>query len=238
MALEILVPIGILLASWLIDYLNDYFSLRQSFGKKRNYDINYEFSLNENDKSIIENNAAILQEFFPDGIPEKIRDLDVDERMNLFKELSERLALSYGLGTDILESIQIIEPEDESKALICGVYNRNSRTITLNKAFLCYDLQNTNASDMETLDRILIDCVDTLIHELRHAFQFKACIMLEKGGDCSTYDLNNRVYEWHENFLDYISAGESVEGYWKQPVENDARNFASYVLHEYMRGVA
>ena len=172
MALDFLILVGLgLLASWLVGCLDDYFSSRQTFRNKRNYDMNYQFSLNEADERMIKNSSEILQEMFPEGIPETMRNLDVDERIKLFKDLSERLALCYGLGTDILESIQISEPENESMAVVCGMYNRSSHTITLNKAFLCYDLQNTKITDKETLDNILIDCVDTLIHEMRHAYQ-------------------------------------------------------------------
>lgn len=239
MAIEILVAIALVaLAASVIEWLDDYFTTRKSIcGGKHRYDLNYEFSTNEKDKQIIENNIEILQRYFPQGIPETLRQLDVEARIEVFKELTEVLSLSFELGIDTLERVEIVDGINEDNLLVFGSYNSSKRYITINKNLICYDLLGSKA-DNEVIDEVLTHCVETLIHELRHAYQYQACLRYDNGEDISLYDINNRVHEWYENYLDYIEASESFELYCKQPIECDSKKFAAGVIGGYMRRVA
>lgn len=71
----------------------------------------------------------------------------------------------------------------------------------------------------------LKDGVDTIMHELRHAFQHQAV------NDPEKYGIPKAIAElWQDNFDNYISPAWDLEGYYNQPVEVDARDFAETIV--------
>ncbi|MBR3932293.1 MAG: hypothetical protein IKJ68_00080 [Clostridia bacterium] len=233
------VMIGSLILIKAIEWLCDYFSARAQFREEdTRYNTNYEFSLNEKDKQMMDIEADVLKELFPDGIAETLKTLNEEERIKLFEELTQKLALAYGLGSDAVEKIEFIEDLKSGNSPLCGSYNYGTRTIMLNRTYICFDLHNNRTLDQKIIDDVLVDCVDTVIHELRHAYQWQACSLFANNEDYSVHDKDNRVVDWATNFVNYVQCNENLEAYNKQPVECDARNFASAVIGEYMRRIA
>jgi hypothetical protein len=67
--------------------------------------------------------------------------------------------------------------------------------------------------------------IDTMTHEMRHQFQD------EVTENPSLFDIPPQVVQqWRENDVNYISGDDDFEGYYKQPLEVDARSFAERVM--------
>lgn len=78
-----------------------------------------------------------------------------------------------------------------------------------------------DSPDIAKLGRVL----DTIIHEARHQFQHEAIENPERFGiSQQTADI------WRNNYTNYISPEDDLEGYFKQPIEQDARGFAEDVM--------
>jgi len=70
-----------------------------------------------------------------------------------------------------------------------------------------------------------LDALDTIVHELRHAFQKRAC------NYPAVYGISiAQASIWADNFRFYISPDMDYNAYYNQPVEYDARTFAQAVL--------
>lgn len=139
---------------------------------------------------------ALLQNFRP----EKWDVLNDSERANLTNELSR--AIGEALGLDNTPTINISEGDDAY-----GYYDPKNNSITLNNMLL---------SDP-------IELVDTIVHELRHAYQYMRADILDTREDA--------LYK--VNFENYITPIPLPEGgwlyfmdYYNQYVEVDARAFA------------
>ena len=96
----------------------------------------------------------------------------------------------------------------------CGFYNSRDNTLNLNVADLL----------SKTPERIQ-EFFDTIIHELRHAVQWKA---IREAGYWNVEEERSKA--WAKNFANYISASVDPRGYANQLVEVDARTFASGCL--------
>ena len=149
-----------------------------------------------------------LDKLAPGGLVAYMQKMTADERMLFIeKNLLPLIASKMNVTYDKLEWF-----EDDR---LCGFYNHNNKVIALNMAYL--------AKDSEKLLTIL---VNTIIHECKHARQWAAV----EGADFGYSQ--RQIAEWKRNFDDYISPRESDEGYFKQPVEFDARGFADSVIDE------
>ena len=68
--------------------------------------------------------------------------------------------------------------------------------------------------------------LDTITHEARHQLQYEAVVNPER----FPYVSHETIEAWRNNRNNYISMNDSPEGYFKQPIEVDARKFAEDVL--------
>lgn len=130
----------------------------------------------------------------------KWQDLDDDERTKIIKDYANEIGESLGL-----DSIPDIEISDEGDGQ--GSYNYETNTITINRK----DIDNPN------------EIVDTIPHELRHAYQHMRSEILDTHEDA--------LYK--VNFDNYITPKQLMDGSWlfftdyyDQYVEVDARAFA------------
>ena len=72
---------------------------------------------------------------------------------------------------------------------------------------------------------MLGDIIDTVTHEVHHQFQQEVVMHPER------FDVSaETVTIWRENLNNYIDWRYDPEGYWNQPVERDAREFAENVM--------
>lgn len=158
------------------------------------------------DQEMQEETKHILKEVFGENIAESIQSLDAAQRIVKAEEFIEKLKDAYGLDVEV-------EFYGENRSH-CGFYNSKLNTLNLNVA----DLLSKN-----------MDCsyefINTIIHELRHAVQWKA---IQEDGFWNT-DKATRI-NWMNNFANYIQYGIDPKGYAQQPVEVDAVTFVDGCL--------
>ena len=101
-----------------------------------------------------------------------------------------------------------------SDGIVLGLYDPRSGRIYINASQ--FDSESMYRKDSSTI-------VTTCLHEGRHAYQHQVV-----NGIVQHDDLSEAV-AWRENLKDgnYISFEENPRGYYEQPVEVDAREFAA-----------
>lgn len=149
-----------------------------------------------------------LDKLAPGGLIAYMQKMTPEERVRFIeKNILPLIASKMSVTYDKLEWF-----EDDR---LCGFYSHDSKVIALNIAF--------TATDSEKLLTVLIN---TIIHECKHARQWVAVEGANFGYS------QQQIDKWKRNFDDYISSRESDEGYFKQPVEVDARGFADSIIDE------
>lgn len=147
----------------------------------------------------IDSNLSGLLESFS---PEVWRDLDEDDRYSFAKEFADALGEKMGLT----DSPEIVLADRENGTY--GGYIPSKNCIEINRMYL---------DDPKEL-------IDTIAHEMRHAYQHYRADVLETREDAL----------FRVNFDNYITPLELPGGgylmfydYWNQYVEVDARAFAN-----------
>lgn len=80
--------------------------------------------------------------------------------------------------------------------------------------------------------------LQTLIHETRHQIQAKMVDLYRSKGENATFPEGislSRVKEWDQNFKNYITPENDYEGYRKQVIEVDSREFAQNYSNELVK---
>lgn len=128
--------------------------------------------------------------------------LDTDGRHKLIEKLAE--CIGESLGLEVIPEIELVDLDDGCS----GYYSESGNYIGIN--LNCWD-------DYK-------DIVDTIAHEIRHAYQRFRADKLENGQD--------EIYKF--NFDHYIAAECDAEGkyvnfkeYYEQYIEVEARAFAN-----------
>lgn len=235
------VAVIVMLAATVLEWLSEYFgeiwriimNLFPDGKRKRFIDKTVEF--NETDNRIIENGADIIGSLFEDGIAETLKRLDAQERIECIMNFADSMAFCYGFGEDEM-SVAFFNGDEEETKGYAGYYSEADNCIYLNKSRICAGLRGQYQPENEMqLDWMLTDCIDTVIHEMRHAYQRKAIRLIDNGEDFSAFDIGGRVEVWRENMLhgNYIRPEDDHEGYRKQFVERDASTFAASMLERY-----
>lgn len=169
----------------------------------------------ESDQELIKKSREIIETQFPEGIENTMLTLGIDARIEKIKQLTLDIAETYNIDVSSLVFLnceQLIERGQGANT--AGYFDLENKTIGLNiDILMCND------------GRLLRDIVDTIIHECRHAFQYKA---IEFPEECGVDP--NTALEWLNNFTHYISPQINFRRYYYQPVEYDARNFAAVTL--------
>lgn len=141
-------------------------------------------------------------------------ELSLDERQTVLQDLEYRIA-----------EIEHREPCPlnfrDMETGRHGFYSPSAKDITLN----INEVMSDNFHDYK-------ETLDTLIHEGRHAYQDYNVDVREVHSDETT------TGEWAENLDNYISYEWDPQGYFSQPVEVDAREFAENVLTTYLENAA
>lgn len=108
-----------------------------------------------------------------------------------------------------------------SDGIVLGSYNPRSGRIYINVSQ--FDPESMYGKDSSAL-------VTTCLHEGRHAYQHQVA------NGIVHHDNPNEAVAWRENLKDgnYISFEENPRGYYEQPVEVDAREFAASRYKEMM----
>ena len=162
--------------------------------------------MSETDQKMQTETVEIVHEVFGEDINESIQELSASERLEKVELLTEQLKEAYDVDVNV-------EFFGENRNY-CGYYNYKDNTLSLNVA----DLLSKNIENV-------YEFINTVIHELRHAVQWKAI----QEEDFWEID-DQRKISWINNFADYITAQIDPKGYALQPVEVDARTFAAGCL--------
>ena len=176
------------------------------------YPVNKGTVYSEEEERLILETSQALQTIFLANPGTSLLEEDFESRCEAIEDLSERLIEIYDM-----ENVNIIVTDDpeifsDESGLHFGttVY---PGTIYINANILRLD-------DPVMLEHI----VSTVIHELRHVMQYQ--IMTLK----KTYGVPyQRRSLWRYNITHYISCSEDFEGYRKQAIEEDARNFTNRI---------
>jgi len=168
------------------------------------------------ERELMGQSALLLRQFFPGSPGEALLEEDFESRCDALESFAEKLIGLYGLqGFEVAVSDdpELFPPEKE---LLFGVTQMGLGKIYLNANLVQLDQEE-----------VLSHLVSTVIHELRHAMQFEAMLLVNTRG--VPY---SRRKAWRFNQLNYIDSALDPEGYFKQPLEFDARNFSNRIWLE------
>ncbi len=136
----------------------------------------------------------------------------LEERLQFLKTVHLELANRYSLDPS---RVKIVDLPDTDTIDRVGTYHHRRNKILL-------DIDNMDESDG-------IYMLKTLIHETRHSLQYelidhyeRASTHMPRPSDIS----KGQIAEWRNNRVNYIRLHQDVDGYLKQPLEQDARDFA------------
>lgn len=144
---------------------------------------------------------------------DKWNSLDVDTKIEILNTLETHEAEVNSRIACPVEGRFLYTGND---GIVLGQYDRNTCKIYINDSQFAPDSKYGSRSD-----RILT----TLLHEGRHSYQHQAIT-----GTIMHDETETKV--WNENFQKYITFQEDPKGYYAQPVEVDARNYASQRYQE------
>ena len=168
--------------------------------------------LTDTDRKMAERSREIIEDNLGEQPVDALLTLNAEDRVKAVGEVLEELSRLYGVDIKGAEFTNAL-PNN-----VAGAYYHQEHMIRINVNAL---LSNDRA--------VLLDVLDTVVHELRHAVQW------------SMIEGKNSVWEASEahrqalarNFAHYVRYDRDVRGYQMQLVERDAVTFAATV----MRGV-
>lgn len=131
-----------------------------------------------------------------------------EEKKAFLEEQLREIAKELGFSAPPL---RIMDLEDSDSGDYRGYYDGSE---------IVLDIDNFNADNPW-------DLVNTVAHETRHAFQAHAVQVYEDTKIPPEGVSVQTVKSWQSNYVEgnYIDGKKDFEGYWKQPVEVDARQF-------------
>jgi hypothetical protein len=171
----------------------------------------------ERDLELIEQTKEILKDELPDGPITSIKNLSTEDRIAKMKQITDRVAKCYGVelsSIEFMSSEQLVE--NSYSPVMCGFYDLEENKIVLNLDLLaCNDLD------------FLRDNVNTIVHELRHAYQQR--IIREQ----NTQEVpEDKIRAWMVNTAYYFRPDRDPRSYYYQILEFDARNFAALATYD------
>lgn len=145
---------------------------------------------------------------------EEWKELSPEDRLNVLQELESNIA-------DIAHREECPISTKELGEGHYGYFDPNLKTITINSELF----ESDSFKDYK-------ECLDTVIHEGRHAYQYYNLNEREvhpREGDLTNWKLN----EFEYGYQDAETCG--FKAYYMQPQEADARAFAEDILNKYIK---
>lgn len=168
----------------------------------------------EEENKLIDEAAEKLRMMFPVNPGQLLLEEDLESRCEAIEDLGRLLINTFGLeGTEIIITDDVNIFGDGGQICYGSAVLKQPGTVYINANILKID-------DVAMLEHT----VSTMIHEMRHIMQYQ--IMTLRNTHNTPY---NRRSLWRYNVKHYIDAAEDFEGYQKQPIEWDARNFTNRI---------
>ena len=134
----------------------------------------------------------------------------VDERKQILQDYMNEVIKIYGLQDVKTKIVWDSKATYTSNSITWGYYTHGTHTVTLNERALSDSVGNWDSYDL----------LETVSHELRHAYQHEAV------DHPTDYMVSKEtITTWKDNFKHYINSSKDYQGYRNQPVEVDARDF-------------
>ena len=134
----------------------------------------------------------------------------VENRKKILQDYMDEIISIYGLKNVKTKIKWDSNAEYSASRITWGYYSHGSHSVTLNAQALTDSQGNWDSYDL----------LETVSHELRHAYQHEAV-------DHPTKFMVSKetIDTWKKNFDNYIDSGTNYQQYRDQPVEVDARSF-------------
>lgn len=166
------------------------------------------------DADTIETAKNRIVSSFPNGITETIANQSEEERIKTYQEFAIEAAKDMGLD-QIVEDIVFYTPQTEEEMSQFGFFSRHNNNLYINMAFIVCDNVELGTEQ-----------VFTIYHELEHARQWAAVCACYSTPPGETFGYpKEKVLEYANNFVYYVTPDENYEDYKTQPVERDAYAF-------------
>lgn len=166
----------------------------------------------ETDRRMVSGCHDAIEEVLGASPFEQFASLGWEDRQTAVVNITSQVAEVMGVD------IGSIDIEERNDAAYGSYYYANNR-ISFNEQYL-YEEPMTELEAKEV--------IDTIVHEVRHAYQHKAaCRPSKYGRDKLTAQI------WRLNFKHFVSPWQNMELYFKQPVEQDARWMAVSVMNTF-----
>lgn len=133
--------------------------------------------------------------------------LSLQDRAAVMQSIENEVARRTGMGY-AQRDVDLFTEMPINNRVSVGGYNTNDKKIWINT----YHLANDEP----------IDCLNTILHEGRHAYQHQAV-----KGEVSHHNIAE-VKAWQNNMKPghYIDGRQNIKAYYRQPIEADAREYA------------
>lgn len=168
----------------------------------------------EEEEELILQTEMIVKDYFASSPGQCLISEDYESRCEAIEDYGSRLIELYGLdGVEIIITDTLDKFSDRDAVFLFGYADFSDNCIYINANYL-------RSNDPTILEHI----ASTVIHELRHFIQYRVAKMEKTYG--VPYD---RRHAWRVNLVNYIEPEYDMEGYSKQPIEFDARNFTNRI---------
>lgn len=171
----------------------------------------------EEEEKLISQSEKVVSDYFPESPGQYLLSEDYESRCEAIEDFAMQLMEIYGLDDVeiiITDSAEIFPEKD-------AIYTFGYANFAEKRVYI-------NANCLRSSDSMVLEHVaSTVIHELRHVIQYRVAIMERTCG--VPYE---RRHAWRVNLVNYIEAEYDPEGYSKQPLEFDARNFTNRIWQD------
>ncbi|MBT9779415.1 hypothetical protein GPL15_23335 [Clostridium sp. MCC353] len=179
-----------------------------------------------NDSALIDRMAETIRQNFTGDIGTELRNMTFEERKDKMEAIARQIARDIGIGDIEIEFYNTQDTGCKYQGSYCFANNK----LSINEDYLKI-----------TDDEILFDALDTVVHELSHAYQHKKMSELleriydaEDENDITYSEEDKRTCIWIINQKpgNYIKFEVDPEGYRKQPLEWYAFAMANAALRK------
>ena len=176
--------------------------------------------LSVQDKEMAERTEEVVIDRFGEDPVATFQAMQPTARANEVEAFARDLIDLYDLDADV-------EICTLPKGLM-GYYSYDQKLLRVDVSGLLFDFTLLPAENrLEAMTFVVKETLDTVVHELRHAVQYKA---IEVDNDRYWGIDEQRRIEWAANIVDYIEDPTDPRGYFEQPIEKDCFTFADEAL--------